>query len=387
MNSPLIAHWREIIGVFLKLGAMSYGGPAIMGLMQNECQQKRNWLSKEQFVEGLALVNMLPGPGATQVGIFLGYVRGGWWGGVLAGMSFILPAFLIMLVLTWTYLQYGTLPSMRNVFYGLSPVVVGIFLVAVWRLGKSVLKEYTQYIIAVVIALLLHFTPASIVPLLLLAGATGVMLYDSRKWGFITNILIMSIYALWLTYGEQLKLSSSHEGLTAGLAEISVFFFKTGLFTFGGGLSVLAFIQDQVVNQLHWLSTQQFLDGLALGQLTPGPILMIAAFVGYQKASFVGAAAAATAIFLPSFLLMLSILPIFDRIKKITWMKAALRGISPAVIGMIGVAMLHMLPSAVSDWLTAILMVLTVYLLIRNISNTLTVMIGGGIIGYLIHLF
>lgn len=387
MKQASIMHWREIIGVFLKLGAMSYGGPAIMGLMQTECQQQRNWLSKEQFIEGLALVNMLPGPGATQVGIFLGYVRGGWWGGVLAGISFILPAFLIMLALTWIFLQYGALPSLRNVFYGVSPVVVGIFLVAVWRLGRSALKEFAQFGIAVVTALLLHYTHVSIVPILLLAGATGVALYNNRKWGFSTAIFVVGAYTLWLAYGNTVILSVNQSSQTAGLLDITLFFFKTGLFTFGGGLSVLAFIQDQVVNQLHWLSTQQFLDGLALGQLTPGPILMIAAFVGYQKATFVGAILAAIAIFLPSFLLMLSILPIFERIKKITWTQAAIRGISPAVIGMIALALLHMLPSAITDWVTASLLVLTVSLLIRNLAGTLTVMLGGSVIGFITHLF
>ena len=126
-------HWREITGVFLKLGAMSYGGPAIMGMMQAEVQEKRGWLSKDSFIEGLGLVNMLPGPGATLLGIFLGFTRGGWWGGLLAGLCFVLPALCIMLGLTWAYTAYGALPAMRGVFYGLAPVVVGIFAVAVWR--------------------------------------------------------------------------------------------------------------------------------------------------------------------------------------------------------------------------------------------------------------
>jgi chromate transport protein ChrA len=138
------AHWREVVRGFLKIGALSYGGPAIMGLMQTEFQEKRAWLSKERFLEGLALVNMLPGPGATQLGIYIGYVRAGWWGGALAGLCFIVPAFVIMLALAALYAEYGALPATKDVFYGLGPVVVGIFAVAVYRLGRNAVGDAWQ---------------------------------------------------------------------------------------------------------------------------------------------------------------------------------------------------------------------------------------------------
>ena len=195
------SHWREIMGVFLKLGAMSYGGPAIMGMMQAEIQEKRGWLPKENFVEGLALVNMLPGAGATQLGIFLGFTRAGWWGGLLAGLCFVLPAFVIMLVLTWTYYRYGALPLMRGVFYGLTPVVVGIFAVAVQRLGRAAIKDAKQIGLALASALVLYFTTTGIVPVLLMAGALGASVDPSA----------------------------------AGVWDIGAFFFKVGAFTFGGG--------------------------------------------------------------------------------------------------------------------------------------------------------
>ena len=144
--------WKEIVSVFLKLGVTAYGGPAIMGIMQAELQEKRQWVSKERFVEGLSLVNMLPGAGATQLGIFLGYARGGWWGGLLAGLCFMLPAFFIMLALTLGYATYGATPIMKGALYGLGPVVIGIFLVAVYRLGRSVAATIPQLIIAVTAA-------------------------------------------------------------------------------------------------------------------------------------------------------------------------------------------------------------------------------------------
>src|SRR5688572_15330703 len=164
------AGYLELARVFLKLGAMSYGGPAIMGIMQAEIQEKRGWMSKEKFLEGLALVNMLPGPVATQLGIFVGYDRAGWRGGVIAGLCFILPAFFIMLALTLLYSAYGAMPALRGAFYGLGPVVLGIFAVAVYRLGRNALQGRSQVLVAVLAALAVACTPLGIVITLLLAG-------------------------------------------------------------------------------------------------------------------------------------------------------------------------------------------------------------------------
>jgi len=389
MRSEAFAtHWREVMRGFLKIGAMSYGGPAIMGLMQTEFQEKRNWLSKERFLEGLALVNMLPGPGATQVGIYLGYVRAGWWGGALAGLCFIVPAFAIMLVLASVYARYGTLPVAKDVFYGLGPVVVGIFAVAVYRLGKNAIQDRTQGGLAAGAALLAAFSPFGIVPTLLLAGALGVMRYGNRRAGIVTAIIVLAVALLSRLAGNTLDpaaLTLVTEGRT-GLVDIGLFFFGVGAFTFGGGLSLLAFMQDQVVNQLHWLTDREFLDGLALGQLMPGPILMIAAFVGYKLAGIAGATVAALAIFLPSFLLMLAILPWMARIKAWRWMKSALKGIGPAVIGLLVVALIQMLPVAITDILTGALFMAAVGGLLVWRVGPLPPMITGAAIGWLARL-
>lgn len=383
----------EVLRAFLKLGAMSYGGPAIMGIMQAELQEKRAWLSKPRFVEGLALVNMLPGPGATQLGIFLGYVRAGWWGGLCAGIGFVLPAFFIMLALTVFYAWFGALPGIRRVFYGLNPVVIGIFAIAVYRLGRAAIKDAKQAAIAVASALAVGLTTFGLVPTLLLAGAVGVIVYGSRRRGVLAALIILSLYGLlrlasgWLALGAFAGFgpggaSTPH---APSLWEIALFFLKVGAFTFGGGLSMLAFIQEQVVTEMHWLTPQQYLDGLALGQLTPGPVLMLAAFVGYEVASVWGAVVAAGAIFLPSFVLMLSVLPMLERVKQLTWMKSALQGVGPAVIGMIAQAILQMLPNAVPDPLTACLALGTAGALLVWRLSPLPLMAGGGAIGLVLR--
>ncbi len=373
--------------MFLKLGAMSYGGPAIMGIMQAEIQEKRGWLSKERFLEGLALVNLLPGAGATQLGIYLGYRRAGWWGGVLAGLCFILPAFFIMLGLTLLYSAFGALPAMRSAFYGLGPVVLGIFIVALYRLGKAALKDKGQVILAAAAAAAVAFTPLGIVTTLLVAGCIGVTRTRSRAWGLASALLVLTLFAIlhWkvlpvpgiaLLDPGATPQSGPPDGWDLGL-----FFFKVGSLTFGGGITMLAFIQEQVVAQMHWLTPREFLDGLALGQLTPGPILIVAAYVGYKVAGVAGAAISGGAIFLPSFILMLSVLPVLERFQHLLWIKAAMRGVSAAVIGIITVSLLQMAPYAAPDLFASAVLIVAVAMLMWRQAGPLPLMLGGAAIG------
>ncbi len=381
------SNWREIASVFLKIGAMAYGGPAIMGIMQAELQEKRRWVDKERFLEGLALVNLLPGAGATQLGIFLGHARGGWWGGLLAGLCFVLPALFIMLGLTVAYAAFGATPLLRGALYGLGPVVLGIYAVAVFRLGKTALAGAPQVLIAVAAALAAAASPLGIATLLALAGGIGILLFASRRAGLAVLATIALVTVVSFYWGGTQGLAPDARvgagDTAAGLSDIGAFFFKVGAFTFGGGLTMIAFIQEQVVNQFHWLSPREFVDGLALGQFTPGPILMVAAYVGFKLAGIAGALVAAAAIFLPSFILMLSLLPMLERVRKIAWMKAAMRGIGPAVIGVLAVSLTQMAPHAAPDLFAAAVCVATVLILLAWRVGAIKLMLGGALLGTL----
>jgi len=358
----------EIVQVFLTLGALSPSGPGLTGVLQTEVQEKRGWLSQARFVEGMALVNMLPGPSGAQLSIFLGYIRAGWWGGLLAGGCFLLPSFVVMLTLTLLYTHYGALPGLRGVFQGLNPVVVGIFAVAISRLSRAAITDIPQAVLALAGALALGVTPVGIVPLLLLAGALGVVLYGSRPWGLVATTVIAALQGILLWRPAWVPLpvlpawasSAGARPHQPSVGQIGLFFGKVGLFTFGGGLVLLAFLQDQVVQQLQWLTPQAFLDGLALGRLTPGPIPMLAAFIGYHVAGLGGAVVAGVAIFVPSFVLMLSLLPMLEHLERMAWLTAARQGISPAIIGMITVAVLKVLPTAVAGLVPGVLALATV---------------------------
>lgn len=377
----------EIALAFLKLGTTAYGGPAIMGIMQAELQEKRQWVTKQRFVEGLSLVNMLPGAAATQLGIFLGYSRGGWWGGLLAGLCFVLPAFFIMLALTMTYGFFGATPLMKGALYGLGPVVLAIFVVAVYRLGRSSASTVPQTLIALAAAVTAAVTPLGTVPILVLAGAIGLLLFYSRSVGVIAIGALAGLVALahfgpWSTPGG-MSFMGGPEGRAPDLFGIGSFFLMVGALSFGGGLTLIAFIQEQVVNQYQWLTHHEFIDGLALGQFTPGPILMVAAYVGYKLQGIAGAVVAAGAIFLPAFVLMLTILPAFARARQLVWTKAAMRGIGPAVIGVLAVSLLRMAPHAVPDAFAVVLFVGSVAALVAWQVGAIKLMVLGGSLGML----
>jgi chromate transporter len=373
----------EVFEVFLKIGAFGFGVAAIWGLIQAEVQERRKWLSKERFVEGLAVVQALPGATALQMCIFAGYQRAGYWGGVLAGIAFMLPAFAIMLVLAALHSAYGALPFMRDAFYGIGPVVLGIFAAAVWRLGGSAVKDWFSVLLALGAVGALLLSPLGPAGVFLLAGCIGVAVHHSRKGGLIATAAVFLLIGAE-RFAESIlpAVTQGHAG-SAGLWDIGVFFFKVGAVTFGGGLTIIAFIQDQVVNQLHWITSEQFLDALAIGQVTPGPVIMLAAFVGYKVAGVAGAVVAASAIFLPSFILMLSVVPVLDRVRSLAWTRAAMRGISPAVVGAVALTVVQLTPHAVTDVFTGALFVFAIAALLLWKLPALALALSGGLLGIL----
>ncbi len=373
----LAESWKDIGSQFLKIGATAYGGPAIMGIMQAELQEKRQWITKERFMEGLSLVNMLPGATAAQLSIFLGYARGGWWGGLIGGLCFVLPGFLVLLVLTMCYAALGVTPVLRGALYGLGPVVLGIYVVAVHRLGKAAMSSRAQVLIGLAAAGAALAGPVGVAGILLLAGAVGLWLYHSRRLGVTVLMSLAACLAVVHIVTRSVSVpgavAAPGDAPAASLLQIGAFLLKVGALTFGGGLTMIAFMQEQVVSQFHWLTPQEFIDGLALGQFTPGPILMVAAYVG----AVVGGVAA----FLPSFVMMLAILPAFDRVRRLVWTRAALRGIAPAVIGILAVSLVRLAPHALPDAFAIATLLATVLVLMVWRVATLKVMLLGAVLG------
>jgi len=380
---------RDIAGTMLQLGATSYGGPAIMGIMQAELQQRRKWVTKETFLEGLAVANMVPGATATQLGIFLAYARGGWWSGLVGGLCFVMPAFVIMLGLTLVYARFGVTAFARDALYGLGPVVIGLFAVALYRLGQTAARTVPEAIIGITAAVASATTRIGIVAILVLAGCLGVLLFYrgqviGRARALAGGLGLAIVVLAWWTWMS----AAASSGVTwtpnpASLLHLGLYFLEVGAFTIGGGLTMIAFIQDQVVGKFGWLTPREFIDGLALGQLTPGPVLMIAAYVGYKLAGVAGATVAATAAFLPSFVIMLTILPVLDRIRQLGWVRAVMKGMGPAVIGVLAVSLVRLAPTAAPDLFAFAILTGTIVAAIAFRVGAFTLMIGGAVLGIL----
>ncbi len=388
-RTAVAGDWKEIAASLFKLGATSYGGPAIMGVMQAELQEKRRWVSKERFLEGLAVANMLPGATATQLGIFLGHARGGWWGGLLGGVCFVLPAFFIMLGLTMVYAGLSVTPVARGALYGLGPVVLGLYAGAMYRLGRAAATNVQEVAIGVLAAAASIGTSLGIVAILVLAGIAGlVLLQPARPRALVVTlscVLFLAILAAawWLPMSSPVSAARGESLDPASLWDLAIYFFKVGAFTIGGGLAMIAFIQDQVVGQYGWLTAREFIDGLALGQLTPGPVLMIAAYVGYKTAGPAGAAVAGGAAFLPSFVIMLGVLPVLDRIRKLAGVRAVMKGMAPAVIGVLAVSLFRLAPAALPDPVAVVILAATLLALVAFRIGAFKLMIAGALLGVL----
>ena len=236
LRSAFATHWGDIAAQLLRIGATAYGGPAIMGIMQAELQEKRGWVSKERFVEGLSLVNMLPGATAAQLSIFLGYARGGWWGGLLAGLCFVVPGFLVLLVLAVGYAAFGATPLLRGALYGLGPVMLGIYVVAIYRLGKVAMSTRSQIVTAVAAATAALTTPLGVAWILLLAGGAGLWLFHSRRWGtaalaaLAVGLAVVHVVSRWTPAPGA---AEAGDAPGAGLVQLATFLLKVGALTFG----------------------------------------------------------------------------------------------------------------------------------------------------------
>jgi chromate transporter len=383
MTESFMGTWKEIIRGFLKIGATAYGGPAMIGILQAEFQERRQWVSKARFLEGMALVNVLPGATAVQLAIFLGYARGGWWGGLLGGCCFALPGFVVMLALTLAYGALGMTPVLRAALYGLGPVVLAIFFAAVYRLGRSALRSWTHALIAVGAAAVTLLSPVGVATILLAAGGTGLFVFHSRRAGTIVLVTLAVMFGLLslVAWSPLALLTSGASAPTIGHA--AALFTGIGTFTFGGGLSLLALVQEHVVDRLHWLTPSEFIDGLALGQLTPGPFLMITAYVGYKALGITGALVAATALFLPAFVMMLTLLPLFDRIRDLAWARAAMQGVVPAVLGVMAVVLARLAPHAAPDAPAIVVLVVASVVFVAWRVAPLKSITGGAMFGIL----
>jgi chromate transporter len=331
---------RELIALFLKLGATSFGGPAgHIALMEHEVVSKRRWLTRDYFLDLLAATNLVPGPNALEMAHHIGYVRAGWAGLVASGAAFLLPSFVITLGLAWAYVRFGAVPEVGALLYGLKPAVLGIIIMAVWRLGRSAVVN-TASAALFGVSLAAAWWKADDVLLMLAAGLLMIAWHERSRLhpacgGTNGLVGLLPLLARPAPEPRAAALAAVSRSASAQLSRMFLFFLKIGSVLYGSGLVLYALIQRDVVVNFGWLSQQQFIDAIAAGQVTPGPVLSSATFIGYLIAGTPGAVVATLGIFLPSFFIIALTGPLVPRLRGWKIGKAFLEGASVAAVALI----------------------------------------------------
>jgi len=377
--------------LFLRLGVTAFGGPAAhIAMMEDETVARRNWLSREQFLDLLGMANLLPGPSSSEMAIYLGVMRAGWPGLLLGGVCFVLPAALLTTLLAWAYLRFGSLPQTAGVLYGVRPVVVAIVLQALWRLGRTALKSRTLVWVGICAAAL---SAIGIGPVwtLLLCGALVILTQQARpnraRPNRARNLSSPPAGAGRLAaagfWGLPASAGLPMVGAAApvSLASLFLVFLKLGAVIFGSGYVLLAFLRADLVVRLHWLTEKQLLDAVAVGQVTPGPVFTAATFIGYLVAGFRGAALATFAIFLPAFALVAATGPLLPRLRKSSLFAAILDGITAGSLGLLAAVTLFLARAAILDFPTALTAIAGAILLLRFRISSAWLILGGAVLG------
>jgi chromate transporter len=366
----------ELARVFLKLGTIAFGGPAAhIAMMDDECVKRRQWMSREKLLDLLGITNLIPGPNSTELAVHIGYDRAGWKGLIIAGTCFILPAMLIVWLLAAVYVRFQTVPEVGWLLYGVKPVIMAIVAQALWKLGKAALKDLPTAIAgAAVIAA--FFLDVNELVLLLLSGL-GVMLYKSLRGS--TGLTALLPFPLALS---QVSLATAAVGKATWL-QVFLVFLKIGSVLYGSGYVLLAFLQRDLVERTQWLTSQQLLDAVAIGQLTPGPVFTTATFIGYLIAGNTGAIAGTIGIFLPAFVFVAIVNPWAAKLRSSPWTSGFLDGVNAASLGLMAVVTYTLAHEALIDWLTIGVALISTIVVFRFKVNSVWLVLAGGAIGFL----
>jgi chromate transporter len=370
----------EVATLFLRLGLIAFGGPAAhIALFREEFVTRRKWLSDEEFLDMLGATNMIPGPNSTEMAIHIGYKRAGWMGLIAAGVGFILPAMLIVLALAALYVHYGNLPAAGWLLYGIKPVIIAVIVQAIWGLVEKAMKN--RVLAAIGMAVFVLYLLGGNEIFLLFAGGIVYMLYKRIQEGFSPK----TVARVWFFPFAQLVFQGAAEQSLTGLFWT---FLKIGSVLYGSGYVLLAFLRNDFVERLGWLTNQQLLDAVAIGQFTPGPVFTTATFIGYvimgQTNAFAGIAGAIVAtvgIFLPSFVFVAISQPLIPRLRQSKLFSALLDGVNIAALGLMAAVLINLAQNALVDWLSLLLAMVAAVLLLRYKVNSTWLIIGGGIIG------
>jgi len=376
----------EVATVAAKLGVIGFGGPAAhIALLRTEVVQRRGWITDTEFLDLLAATSALPGPGSTQMVIAVGRRRAGWAGLVVAGACFIAPATAIVVLLAWLYVTYGHVPAVGGVLYGIKPVVVAVIVVSLWGLVRAAARTGPAPVVLAAAAGGAFL--AGVDPLVVLAvGAVALAVFTNRRRLHASGAAAAAPVLAVLARSAAAPVARVRPGAratTVGLWPLVREFAKLGVIVFGSGYVLLAFLQRDLVHQLHWLGARQLLDAVAAGQVTPGPVFTTATFVGYLVHGVSGALLATLAIFLPSFVMVAVLVPVLPRLRRSPWASGAIDGAGAAAVGLMAGVAVPLGRAAVVSPLTAVLAVVSLVVLARFRVNTAWMVLAGAVVGVL----
>jgi chromate transporter len=377
-SSPL----AEVALSFLRLGTVAFGGPAAhIAMMEDEFVRRHGWLSHEEFLDMLGATNLIPGPNSTEMALHIGHRRAGWKGLVVGGACFILPAMLIVTAAAWAYARFGSLPQFQGVMHGIKPVIVAIIVQALWRLVPVAVKSRFLLLLG---ALAVAAAALGAGPLTVLIGAGVVAAaagwIDRRRRAAMPAVLAAPMWP-----GAAVMLRSA--GAAAAIAPFSLlglffFFLKVGAVLYGSGYVLLAFLQTDLVDRLHWITQSQLLDAVAVGQVTPGPVFTTATFIGYLLGGTAGAVTATFAIFVPGFIFVALSRPLIPRIRRSAAAGAFLDGVNVGALALLAFVTLQLSQAALTDVATVAIAAACIGLLIGSRINSAWMIFAAGLIGY-----
>ena len=372
----------EVALLFLRLGTISFGGPAAhIAMMEDEVVKRRKWITHEYFLDLLGATNIIPGPNSTEMGIHIGYVRAGWKGLVIAGVCFILPAVTISILFAHLYVLYGSFPQINGFIWGIRSAVIAVILAAIIRLGKPQVKNRFILVVSAVVCIL-SLLKVDAIALLLGAGVLG-LLWGNRKRlkeHPLPVLLTMALPAVIVSVSSK---TPELMAIPPTLSALGLFFLKIGSILYGSGYVLAAFLQGGLVDARHWLTQTQLLDAIAVGQFTPGPVLSTATFIGFLILGFPGAVVSTVGIFLPSFIYVLAINPFVPKLRKSALTAGFLDGVNAASLGlMLAVCVILGVSTLVNPGSWSIFVVAAVVIVVWNF-HAAWIVVGASILGWL----
>jgi len=368
--------------VFSKLGTIAFGGPAAhVAQIELEVVQNRRWLSREKLLDMLSISNLIPGPNSTELAIHVGLEQAGWQGAIVAGACFIIPAMLLVWGLAIVYVEYQTVPAVGWLLYGVKPVIIAIIAQALWKLGKSALKNVPTWCAGILVIILYFF---KINEIALMLGA-GVVVSLVRNLTASTKHKSLSIFLFPFSFLPLPLGAIAAEAHPKTWTAVFLSFLKIGSFLYGGGYVLLAFVQQEFVDRTQWLTSQQLLDAVAIGQFTPGPLFTTATFIGYLVAGNLGAIAGTIGIFLPAFILVPVINPFVSQLRKSPWTAGFLDGVNAASIGLMAAVAWELGRETLIDIWTIVVAIASLVILLKFPKfNSAWLVIAGATIGWLL---